>query len=449
MMSRSRLSLSTRPWARLTQVALVTLPLAAAGACDGSGMGDTDELGGAGGADGDGTDHATGAGPGTDFGSDLGSDLGGDQGTGAGPATGGAGGAGPVCETEESEAELDPVYIAVAFDVSGSMGLMDEPEWWYDPSLKWTPVAQAMRAFFADPAAEGISASMGLFPALLEEDKCVATSYETPEVPMTALPSPAFDAVLDAYEAEVGDPLAGGNWRGGTPTLEAVQGTVASLEELRATEPDAEYVMVLVTDGLPIGCPDANLDAVADALGALYADGVPTYVIGIQNPTEPPEELPAGWEDWGTCKFGSGGGDTPCEPENNLDALGQLAQAGGTEEALLLDTDDPARTQEELTTAMLAIAEATVSCEVPIPSHPEDGETFEPDKIDVVARIDGDDVRLEYDDTCEIDLAWHYDDEDDPTTIQLCPESCDAVQADPNGALTVQFLCEPRPPVVK
>src|SRR5690606_7209915 len=151
------------------------------------------------------------------------------------------------------ETELTPVYLAVAFDVSGSMGDMAPPTWWYDPKLKWTPVTEAMRAFFEDEAAQGISASMGLFPSSPTEDRCATATYEEPEVPMTALPSPAFGAVLDDYEEEVGTPLESGDWRGRTPTLAAVQGIATSLDELRAAEPEASFAMILVTDGLPTG----------------------------------------------------------------------------------------------------------------------------------------------------------------------------------------------------
>jgi hypothetical protein len=450
MTIRLRPGSASRASKHLTQFALLAVPLALAGACDTGGTdtaGDSDGQGGAdSGTGGNGSDVASDQG--TDLGSDLGSDLGGETG-GGGEGTGGAGGAGPVCETASSETELLPVYLAVAFDVSGSMGNMQPPEWWYDPKLKWTPVAQAMRAFFADDEAQGISALMGLFPSSEAEDRCAAATYEDPEVPMTGLPSTAFDAVLDDYEEQVGTPLESGAWRGRTPTLAAVQGIGTALDDLRAAEPEANFAMVLVTDGLPTGCDDDSLASVSDAIAALAAEGVPTYVIGIQNPTEPPAELPPGWDDWGNCTVGPGGGDTPCEPEDNLDALGQLAIAGGTEEALLLNTDDPTATQEELTEAMLQIARASVSCNVPIPPHPNDGETFEPDYVDVVAGLDGDDVRLDYDETCELDLSWHYDDADNPTSIELCEETCAAVQADPNGSLTVQFLCEARPPVVK
>src|SRR5690606_14828636 len=116
------------------------------------------------------------------------------------------------------------------------------------------------------------------------------------EVPMTALPSPAFGAVLDDYEEEVGTPLESGDWRGRTPTLAAVQGIATSLDELRAAEPEASFAMILVTDGLPTGCgSDDSLATVAAAIESLADAGIPTYVIGIQNPTEPPASLPPGW----------------------------------------------------------------------------------------------------------------------------------------------------------
>jgi hypothetical protein len=437
---------SSRLWAHTLRLAPFALVLGTAGAC----QTETDDSGADTDAGGEGND--SGADSGNDLGSDLGNDLGSDlggNGQGAGSGSGGVGGDGPVCETASSETELKPVYLAVAFDVSGSMGKQDKPYWWYDPTFKWVPVSQAMRAFFEDPAARGISATMGMFPSLAESTRCDVASYQEPDVPMTALPSSAFDVALDAYEEEVGDPLAGGNWRGGTPTAAAIEGIATSLDDLRAEEPDAVFAVVLVTDGLPT-CPDDGLNVAIDAVTELEAEGIPTYVVGIQNPTEPPSEPPEDWgDDWGTCTFGEGGGDTPCPEENNLEALQNLAVAGGTEEAFLLDTDDPLATQEALTEAMLEIAADSVSCEVTIPDHPNPGETFEPDKIDVVAGIDGEEVRLEYDETCEIPLAWHYDDPADPSLIQLCPEACSAVQADPNGSLEVQFLCEARPPVVK
>ena len=52
------------------------------------------------------------------------------------------------CTAEFAAAELRPVHLAFAFDVSGSMGKLDEP--YHDPALKWRPVVAATRAFFED-----------------------------------------------------------------------------------------------------------------------------------------------------------------------------------------------------------------------------------------------------------------------------------------------------------
>ena len=47
------------------------------------------------------------------------------------------------CASAHAEAELLPVYLAFAFDVSGSMGKGDKP--WHDRTLKWDPVVAAIR----------------------------------------------------------------------------------------------------------------------------------------------------------------------------------------------------------------------------------------------------------------------------------------------------------------
>ncbi len=375
---------------------------------------------------------------------DDGGDGSGDPGSGAGSGVGSGGGdgslnpigsgsggsgSGNVCATESSSADVQPVYLGFAFDVSGSMGKLDEPNWWHDPAKKWEPVVAATRAFFEDDASEGLQASMALFPA--SDDHCDAESYEDPDVGMRALPSTAFGAVLDDYED--------GAWRGGTPTLAAFEGTVAYLDGLRAASPGGKYVVVLVTDGLPQSCSGVDVSDVVAAVQEVNDDGILTYVIGVQNPTEPPASLPAGWDEWG-C----GSGDMePCAPAENLTALGQIATAGGTE-LVLIDTDGTAEdTADAFTAAINAIRDEAVSCTVEIPEHPEGG-AFEPDKIDVTFGPEGGREPLGYDPTCPGGLGWRYDDEENPTSIQLCEATCASIQAATTGDLVVEFLCQPR-----
>jgi len=370
------------------------------------------------------------------------------------PGTGGSGGGdgdGPVCETSSSEAELAPVFLAFAFDVSGSMGQYDQPHWWHDMDAKWTPVRQATQAFVEDPNSEGISASLTFFPA--SAAKCETSTYLTPQVPMAPLPATSFTAQFDAFETS-------GNWGSGTPTLAASQGVSTYLQGFRAANPDAKFAVVLVTDGLPQGCDgDNDITLVANAAAATYAGGagVPTYVIGMNNPTVPPTTLPAGWGRWldddgddcgnGT-ETGLTGPDT-CAPPNALSGLHAVAASGGTEQAFLIDTGDPDATRAAFLSAIDAIRTEAISCEIGIPAHPSGG-SFDADKIDVSYALSGGaPTRFDYDADCIAEGAWHYDDAANPTLIQLCPTTCEFVQSEPGIELNVDFLCIDRPPVVR
>lgn len=407
---------------------------------------------GGGNGDGEGSGSANALGGGTaEGGIDLGSA--GHDGNGASSGTGdGDGDGGPVCENVSSDVELAPIYLAFAFDVSGSMGQYDRPQWWHDPAKKWKPVVEATTAFFEDPESVGISASMGLFPA--QAEKCDSGSYSTPEVAMTALPSTSFATTFGAYEAEVSDSeiLVDGNWRGGTPTLAAFGGTAGYLSSFQAANPEAKFAVVLVTDGTPQGCGDDDaIGPIATAAETLYdgGSGVPTYVIGIENPTTPPAELPDGWADWGS----GGNGDctdpsVPCTPPNALADLHSVAEKGGTTEAFLIDTADPAATKANFRRAIDAIRTKAISCELPIPEHPKAGMTFDKDKIDVTVTVGSNTSRLDYDPTCTASDAWHYDDEDDASEIILCPDTCAGIQSQPGADLNVDFLCEDRPIVI-
>ena len=319
-----------------------------------------------------------------------------------------SGGNGNGCSADFAEAKLRPVHLAFAFDVSGSMGKLDKP--YHDPALKWRPVVAATRAFFEDPESTGISASLTFFPA--ETDKCDASTYEMPDVARTELPSAAFGAAIAAIDPET-PPNA---WRGDTPTLAVVQGTVEYMSGLVASDPDVQHALVLVTDGSPNGCKDDEIASVASELEDA-ADRFPTYVIGVKNP--------------------SGGPDT-------VSVLEALAEAGGTEPAIFINTGDPDATVSDLKQAIARIRERSVSCDAAIPATPG-GAPFDPQKVNVSMSRRGQASPLGYDQSCEADQAWRYDDADAPTAIVLCPATCQVVQQEPNIALSVEFGCQTRP----
>jgi hypothetical protein len=379
----------------------------------------------------------------------------------------GLGGKAPVvCETISSTTILRPAALAIAFDVSGSMGRLDCPFWNHDPQFKWRPVVDATTAFLEDETIQGVRASMTLFPAA--SDQCTEAAYGEPDVPLTTLPSTQFRAVLAAYEQEVGladyaDPMpdSGGTWRGGTPTRAAVNATRALLSSLLEAEESTQAAIVLVTDGMPAGCGD-DIEHLSDLIGAVsdaHAEGIFTYVIGVREPTLSPDAAPP-WEEDGkrvwACKSPAGAWlwnydavDTPFVPPDNLANLHTIAAAGGTDRALLIDTGDPEATRVAFREGIDAIRRQAVPCSVVIPPNPDGAESFDKDKIDVRWK-DGDSAeRLPYDPACEPGGGWHYDDESSPRTIHLCPETCRKVQSSLTLELGVDFLCERREPIVK
>ncbi len=336
----------------------------------------------------------------------------GGNGANAGATSVPGGDAGQACAIASSAVELEPVHLAFAFDVSGSMGKGDEE--WHDKTLKWDPVVLATRSFFEDPASAGLNASLTFFPADGDEDeRCVLEAYTEPDVEMTPLPSTDFGAAIDAIE-----PMSSDDWRGGTPTAWVMRGTLAFVTAYRDAHA-GRFAIVLVTDGYPQGCDDEDdtIEAVVAEVEAALGDGVSTYVIGVANPPVP---------------------DAP----DTVSDLHAIAEAGGTANAFLIDTGDPESTSEAFEAAVDQIRESAISCVIAIPPPP-DGETF--DKEKVVVRYEsgaGTITDFTYDPGCARTGAWHYDDPASPSEIVLCESTCTEVEADPAAALDVQFACE-------
>lgn len=435
--------------AGLTAAALAS----SVGACSGKSnvlVGEPGEAGeGSGASNGSGASHGDG-----------GSFMPGLGGKGSG-ADNGSGGGGGSCESTERAAELAPIYLAFAFDVSGSMGHMDCPYWNHDARVKWDPVAAAVKEFFSDETSVNINGSLTLFPS--RDDVCDESSYTTPDVTMRALPSNAFAAVLDGYEEEVDwegsydfpvdNTAAGaGPWRGGTPTRVVVDATVPALEALRTEHPDARVALVLVTDGLPQSCSNNGIDDVVDSVEAALEAGIPTYVIGVKDPETPPAEAP--WRNtddepvW-ACETGNGwraGYSDPDTPRptnpNLLDDLNLIADAGGTDEAILVDTGDPAATKNTLRLAIDRIRAEAISCELERPPPPP-GQTFDPNRVNVRYDSGADSMPLSFDEECESDDAWRYQG-GDTSVIELCPSTCERIQTDPYAEVQVEFGCQRR-----
>lgn len=331
----------------------------------------------------------------------------------AGP--GGPGGFGDVdpndrsCEVDSQPASIAPINLVFLLDRSGSMG--NDTEWSF-LLTKWQPTVRGLASFFSDPGTKGIQASLFAFPFgnLAVSAQCEPATYATPIVGATDLPSPAFDAQLNSnapvQRDSVIDPSYPALWPengGQTPTatafIEAHKFAKAGLTPGRRT------AIVLVTDGLPQDgdCSAANtIEMTKSAVQAAAADGVLTFVLGVKDPNDP----------------------------SSLAQLGELAVAGGTKDAIFLDTGDAARTVSDMLKAVNDIRSSVQPCEFDIPS-----DTFDARKVNVALNEE----ILGQNQGCDGGEGWQYDQPEQPKKVLLCPSSCEVGQ---RGSIRVQFGCD-------
>jgi von Willebrand factor type A domain len=311
-----------------------------------------------------------------------------------------------VCAAQSAASELRHVSLAFLFDVSGSMGGNDQTRF----ETKWLPVVAASEGFFSEVDAAALSASLTFFPRADAATRCVAQAYAQPDVPETPLPSPLFAEAIAGLNYTLGS----NTWRSSTPTLAAYEGMVASF----ANQPtDTLRVIVMVTDGVPQNCGAADdIQLVADAV---RRSGIKTFVVGVANPP------------------GDNAGD-------NLANLNVVAEAGGTGNAFIVATGDPAQTEADFKAVIDGIRGVSLACNIQIPIPPT-GTAFVPEQVNVIYGSAGSaEARLNYDPDCTAPDAWRYDDPSNPATIQLCSESCGRAQREASARLTVEFGCERR-----
>ena len=203
-----------------------------------------------------------------------------------------------------------PVDMFIMFDRSGSMG--NDCKVGDTTGSKWCRAINAASGYFKSAGATGQAAALQFFP-LDNHAKELCTTGDRyavaaqPAADYEALPSSAFDALLNATSPDKGG--AGGG--GGTPTEAAIRGTTRFTAGNR--RPGRVTIGILVTDGDPNGCNE-SLSDLSDLLAAhLTATKVRTYVIGMQGASFDNLE-----------KIAQGGGGPP-----HADAVGTMTDACG------------------------------------------------------------------------------------------------------------------------
>jgi hypothetical protein len=315
------------------------------------------------------------------------------------------------CTKNTYGGERMPLDIYFLVDKSGSM----------DQDNKWTAVSDALIAFMNDPANADIGVGIGWFPLVLpginpfctvdadcstygpcvggidigggarlfgncqQADVCQVSAYAAPAVPLALPPN----------HAPVVSAIQGMSPGGGTPTRPALEGAMQYTVGWAQANPGRKTILVLASDGEPTGCQqNAVQDSANIAAAGLSQNGIQTFVIGVGS---------------------------------SLTSLNQIAQAGGSGQAYIVDAGG--NTQQQFAEALAKIHGAALPCDFHIPT---DGQS-DPGKVNIsftsTANPNPTTVPRTADmtaGTCPTDgsPAWHYDNPAAPTSAVLCAGTC-------------------------
>lgn len=308
---------------------------------------------------------------------------------------------GEVCASIGRPVTLVPLDLLVLLDVSGSM----------DYDLKWVAVKSALTSFVSRSDLSGLGVGLQYFP---QRAQCRVDAYETPAVPIGVLPGQST-TILGSLEVQ--------RMSGGTPTVPALQGTVAYAKSYLGDPAHAgrKAAIVLATDGMPdTSCSGADL---SDA-GVLPNSIANVAAVARGSATSSPEVK--------TFVIGVG---------KELGPLDEVADAGGTTSAVLVDVTGNADVQ--FLSALTRIRHDALGCDFSLPANSTDVDytkariRFEPDNGGPVVRVPR---RADYA-ACSGGQGWYFDNPAAPTKVILCDLTCDTITGGNSGTFRVEFAC--------
>ena len=314
------------------------------------------------------------------------------------------------CAGVSIETEFLPIHLFIVLDRSTSMTLDLSGGSPAPPGRsRWEGIRAGLEAFMDRPEAVASYLGLQFFGHDLgggDTVNCNPSIYSEPAVPDWSLPAVAPDVV--AALDEVGDQLGGP-----TPTVPALEGAMEYNQLIQYTTAGPSIVL-LVTGALPTQCQDhASVAELADVAGqALANDMIFTFVIGL----------------------GPG-----------LEALHDVAEAGGTDAAYLIESGDLAVQFQDALLRLIA-PEWPFACQIEIPLVADPTRQIDPDLAELVIypyRGEPQEIpRVASSEACadSPNGGWFYDQMPYPERVLLCPCSCrsDVV------TLEMRFGCYPR-----
>ena len=230
--------------------------------------------------------------------------------------------------------------------------------------------------------------------------------YANPAVAWSVLPYPAFVSWVNSLGAD-----------GYTPTYAALTGAVNACKARVASNPTHKCVVVFVTDGNPEGncSPSGTGSATQTALGSVAADscnnGIPVFTIGFPN-----------------------------LPSAGQAVIDYVAQQGCTSSAFIIQSGSMGA---QFTAQLKNIQQASLGCEFLMPAA--DGGKVDASKVELRYTSGSTGVeetfpKVDGVGNCNGD-GWYFDDNNAPTKLILCPDSCNKVKNDSTGKVNVSLGC--------
>lgn len=314
-----------------------------------------------------------------------------------------------------------PVALFVMMDRSGSMVTGFPPPASAD---SWNNATAAITSFVTDSRTVGIDIGLGTFPAGANNtaDCSGGTDCGTPVVPIAPLPGNGQAMIQAMQQQSPNSPITL------TPTECGLRGMINQCLQFQANSPSGEQcVAILVTDGTPTQC-STDATVLQGIVKDGHDKGVTTYVLGL--------------------------------PGSDLNALNALANLGGTTGAIdvsggssaFIDALNNIRQTVAVTTTQHISTPTVIStplpCQWKIPV-PQGNTTFDKTKVNVqfippggAAPIDFGNVPSLADCARTTADAWYYDNNDNPTEILACPNTCGGTLHNSAGAeVDVVFGC--------
>lgn len=315
---------------------------------------------------------------------------------GSDTGNGGQGGLPEGCEGISQNANYKPLNLYIMVDASSSMA-----------GTKWEAAQEGLSAFLNDPTQTDIDVALSFFPRPSDATPaCDQMAYKEPVVPFGPLPGNA-EPITTAFAAKTPDGFS-------SPMYPALGGAILKGIDLATQNPDEVSAVLLVTDGAPDGpgnlcsgvdpSDPVNVAALAEA-GASFDPPVKTFVVGL--------------------------------PGVDQAASNLIADAGGTDEAIVVGTTD---TANKFTEALIKARGELLACIFEIPAEVLAGEVGYGFVNVELTPGGGTEMAVLHNPDCD-GPGWTFDDEFNPSAIILCPDTCGTIEDDPKAAIQIVLGC--------